>query len=85
MPNTKDSRSCNTRLPFFLKKKKQFPVLYAKEKYFNGLCREPSAQLISEKLILVRGLENSLKDDPFRPQYSCVVFFRDVILRICLC
>ena len=34
-------------------------------------------QRISEKLIFVRGLGNSLKDDPSRPQYSCVELSRE--------
>lgn len=76
MPNRKEYK-----ITCFLKK--IFPVLYAKGKCFNSLCREPSTQLISEKLIFLRRLGTSLKDDRSRHQYSCpgcVEVFRDLSL-----
>ena len=78
MPNKK-----GYKITCFLKKIS--PVLYAKGKCFNSLCREPSTQLISQKLIFLRRLGTSLKDDPSRHQYSCpscVEVFRDLSLRI---
>lgn len=77
MPNRKEYK-----ITCFLKK--IFPVLHAKGKCFNSLCRE-LRQLISEKLIFLRRLGTSLKDDPSRHQCSCpgcVEAFRDLSLRI---